>query len=123
MDATTNLPTVVTLLVAVSVAAERAVEIIKNAIPFLNKHNDDEKKEGWRKTALQVMAVLGGIVTAQLARPAIEGLAPGSWSSPPGILALGLLASGGSGFWNSVLTYVLHVKDIKGEAVKKMRLG
>jgi len=32
-----------------------------------------------------------------------------SWS----ILGLGLLASGGSGFWNSVLTYVTKVKDIK----------
>jgi len=26
---------------------------------------------------------------------------------------LGLLASGGSGFWNSVLTFVNKVKDVK----------
>ena len=29
------------------------------------------------------------------------------------IFGLGLLASGGSGFWNSILTYVTKVKDIK----------
>jgi hypothetical protein len=30
-----------------------------------------------------------------------------------GKLALGLLASGGSGFWNSILTYVTKAKDVK----------
>jgi hypothetical protein len=33
-------------------------------------------------------------------------------------LALGLLASGGSGLWNSVLTYVLQVQDLKEELAK-----
>jgi hypothetical protein len=30
-----------------------------------------------------------------------------------GYIALGLLASGGSGFWNSVLSYILEVKNIR----------
>ena len=123
MDVTTNLSSVVGLLAALSIAAERFVEILKNAVPFLNQHNQDAAKEGWRRAALQLMAVLGGIVTALLAWPAIEGVAPASWHSTTGILALGLLASGGSGFWNSVLTYVLNVKDIKAETAKKMREG
>jgi hypothetical protein len=31
----------------------------------------------------------------------------------PSLIALGFLASGGSGLWNSILTYLLQVKDIK----------
>jgi hypothetical protein len=30
-----------------------------------------------------------------------------------GKLALGLLASGGSGFWNSILAYITKAKDVK----------
>jgi len=41
-----------------------------------------------------------------------------------GKLALGLLASGGSGFWNSILTYVTKAKDIKAaEAESKQMEG
>jgi len=36
-----------------------------------------------------------------------------------GLFVLGLLASGGSGFWNSILSYLLKVKDIKGEVLKE----
>ena len=40
-----------------------------------------------------------------------------SWA----VIGLGVLASGGSGLWNSVLTYVAKVKDIKkAEADLKM---
>jgi hypothetical protein len=40
---------------------------------------------------------------------------PDGWT---GKLALGLLASGGSGFWNSILTYVNKAKDIKVAAAE-----
>jgi len=39
-----------------------------------------------------------------------------------GILALGLLASGGSGFWNSVATYVLKVKDIRAADAERAEM-
>lgn len=59
--------------------------------------------------------MVAGIGTTLLARPAIpEDLLPDS-GGLLALLALGFLASGGSGLWNSVLTYVLKVKDIKDD--------
>ena len=118
---TETLTAIVTLLVALSVASERLVEIIKGFVSWLNEEQKtadgktDNRREGYRKAVLQILAVLAGIFTAWIAQPAIEaadiqGL-DGFW----GILALGLLASGGSGFWNSVLTYVKTVKDLNKE--------
>jgi hypothetical protein len=114
-----QLPIIVTLVVALSVAVERFVEIIKNSIGFLRDKNSDPQKEGYRKVALLVLAVAAGLVTAWLAKPAIEGIVPGEWSRSRGIIALGLLASGGSGFWNSVATYILNLKDIKAAEAEK----
>lgn len=105
-----DLSTVVALLVALSVAAERFVEIIKGLVPWLNQESTDPKEEGRRNAALQFLAVVAGIVTTFLARAALP---PGIPSGPLATLALGLLASGGSGFWNSIQTYVAKVKDVK----------
>ncbi len=119
----TDLSMLVTLLVALSVASERLVEIVKGFVPFLNQENTDAKMEGIRKSVLQFMAVVSGIITAFLTWPVIrnEGtLVPlGSW---PGVFALGLLASGGSGFWNSIQTYVNKLKDVKKLQVEDNRI-
>jgi hypothetical protein len=69
---------------------------------------------------LQVLAVLAGIVTAFLSRPVIPVEIAGV-ASNWGILALGLLASGGSGLWNSVLSYLVSVKDIQKLAVEEKK--
>jgi hypothetical protein len=115
-----NLSTIVSVLVALSVASERLVEIIKGLSSFLNTENSAPTKERLRRAALQALAILAGIVTALLAHPVIKDVVPGLSSHPTGIVALGLLASGGSGFWNAILGYVLNVKDIKkAEAVAK----
>jgi hypothetical protein len=107
-----KLASIVGLLIALSVASERLVEIVKGMIPRLNGKSEVPWKEGVRRTVLQVLAVVAGIITAFLARPTIPTeVLPATNDSA--ILALGLLASGGSGFWNSVLTYVLKAKDIK----------
>jgi O-antigen/teichoic acid export membrane protein len=116
----TKLSTIVALILALSVASERLVEIIKGLLPFLNQENSDPTKEGWRRAALQFLAVAAGIITAVLARPAIPADISAA-TNPLSILALGLLASGGSGFWNSVLTYVLRIKDIKELDVKEKK--
>jgi hypothetical protein len=110
-----KLTAIVMLILAMSVASERLVEIIKGFIPKLDKPNTtDEKAEARRRSYLQILAVISGVLTAYLASdylPAeIAASASGkNWS----IVGLGLLASGGSGFWNSILTYVTKVKDIK----------
>lgn len=106
-------------LVALSVASERLVEIIKGFIPALSKRQEDATKEGRRAAILQIIAVLSGILTAFLAMPASKAVLPGTLTSLPGILALGLMASGGSGFWNAILSYLLQIKNIKkSEALK-----
>ena len=114
MDAT-KLAAIVGLLVALSAASERLVEIVKGLFKWLDQKSDDERTERLRKATLQSLAVVAGIGTTLLARPAIpEDLLPDS-GGLLALLALGFLASGGSGLWNSVLTYVLKVKDIKDD--------
>jgi hypothetical protein len=116
-----SLAVIVALLIALSVASERLVAIVKGVIPFLNQENSNPTLEGWRTSALQVLAVAAGIVTALLARPLIPSIVPG-WDNIPALLALGLLASGGSGFWNSIQGYVNQVKDIKKLEAKERRI-
>jgi hypothetical protein len=112
---------VVSLLIALSVASERLVAIVKGLVPFLNQENTDPVMEGRRTSALQLLAVVSGIVTALLAGPAIGTIVGDGLNSPVSLIALGLLASGGSGFWNSVQGYVNQVKDIKKLEAKERK--
>jgi len=109
---TAKLATVISLLIALRIAWQRLLDIIKGLVPWLNQQRRKPAEEGWRKAALQVLAVIAGITTAWLSSAAIpKGVGiPDDWT---GTLALGLLASGGSGFWNSILTYVTKAKDLK----------
>jgi hypothetical protein len=80
--------------------------------PPLNTENPDPSKERLRRCVLQLLAVGAGVFTVLLARGAIpKDLV--DVSTTGGVIALGLLASGGSGFWNTILTYFAKVKDIK----------
>jgi len=105
--------TFVAVLVALSVASERLAEIIKGVIPALNNENRNPTREGYRKAAIQSLAVVCGLVTVLLARPALKNMLPDPWNSTGTFLALGFLTSGGSGFWNGILGYVRNVKEIK----------
>jgi hypothetical protein len=116
-----TLAAILGVLISLSVASERLVEIIKGVVPFLNLQNVDEKKEGWRKAVLQAMAVCSGILTTWLARPALTDILPRAWTSLPAIFALGFLASGGSGLWNTVLSYVLNIKNMKKEELRQLQ--
>jgi hypothetical protein len=114
-----SLSTIIALLIALSVASERLVEITKGLVPFLSQENPHARKECLRIAFLQILAVIAGIVTTLLARPAIEGVVTKPFQSTTGMLALGLLASGGSGLWKSVSSYVSNVKDIKKAEAQK----
>ena len=119
---TAKLTAIVTLILALSVASERLVEIIKGFIPSLDKEvPNDAKAEARRRSYLQILAVLSGVLTAFLAQDYIpKEIAEATKGGA--ILGLGLLASGGSGFWNSILTYVTKLKDIKSvEANEKKK--
>ena len=117
-----NISTIVVILVSLSIASERLVEIVKNGIPGLAEQRKDPMKENWRKAFLQGLAVISGIVTALLARAAIGEALGAPFDTKAGIIALGFLASGGSGFWNSVANYLLKVKDIRKEEARQMAL-
>ncbi|MBC6992483.1 hypothetical protein [Hymenobacter sp. BT491] len=103
-------------------AAERLVEIIKN-VPFIGEWLKTEKpspnREGLRRIVLQFLAVGAGFFTIYIARemnvlPIISDTGLKGKNTDIGLLwALGFLASGGSGFWTSILGYVNNVKDIK----------
>jgi len=115
--------TLVAVLVALSVASERLAEIIKGVIPGLNNENPNPTREGYRKAAIQSLAVICGLVTVLLARPALKNMLPDPWNNTGTFLALGFLTSGGSGFWNGILGYVRNVKEIKkGEVASERAL-
>lgn len=129
-----QLSTLVALLAALSVTAERLVDIVKNWFParLAEEQKDEEgnvdvKKEGLRKVQLQILAIVASIITVILAWPAIAGSVPGApsgawWTSLPGfltVLATGILVSGGSGFWNKIVGYVGAVRDLKKEDAEK----
>jgi hypothetical protein len=67
---TTKLTTVISLLIALSIS-ERLVDIIKGLVPWLNQQRRKPAEEGWRKAALQILAVIAGITAAWLASAAI----------------------------------------------------
>lgn len=132
---TTKLIAIAGLLVSLSVASERLVEIIKGLIPWLDKDKTDtqgvtaadQASEGRRRSVLLTLAVIAGWVTSWLAWPAISSvLAQANIAAEDDkvlwVVSLGLLASGGSSVWNSVLTYLLSVKDLKETGAKAAKL-
>jgi hypothetical protein len=110
-----TLPSIITLLIALSVATERVVEIIKGFWPYANQTKTDPNQEAKRQAVVQALAVGGGILVALLSWPIVRQVLPqdGTISKGSAVLALGFLASGGSGFWNSILGYVLRMKDLQ----------
>jgi hypothetical protein len=107
-----QLTDLVCLILALSVASERLVEIVKGWVPFLSHGHADPAIEGRRKSILQLLAVVAGVCTALLSAgylPPGIGVSTAGWE----IIVLGLLASGGSGFWHAVLTYMAGLKDLQ----------
>ncbi|HQR33802.1 MAG TPA: hypothetical protein PLK30_13790 [Blastocatellia bacterium] len=108
-----SLSATIASLSALSVVTERFVEIVKGTIPFLNQ-SFEGAKEQWRNTALRLLAVVGGLLTVSLSHSEMGGFIEAMWNKGiAGQIALGLLASGGSGFWNAVLKYAGAVKDLR----------
>jgi len=107
-------------LFTLSVATERLVEIIKGLLPsnWLSEKHSNAAKEQRRKTLLQILAVGAGTITAWLSSSFYSADLVKPYSSL-NVVVLGLLASGGSGFWNSLATYVLDVKDIQKQSLAK----
>jgi hypothetical protein len=105
----------VALLLAMSLSTERAVEIVKGLVPWLYKDSLDpnSKSEAVRKVAIHAIAVACGGLTAYLSKDYLPEDLERPAGSFTGALAFGLLLSGGSGLWNSILTYLVGIKDLK----------
>ncbi|MDD5393797.1 MAG: hypothetical protein PHE17_12330 [Thiothrix sp.] len=114
---------IIGLMVALSVAAERLVEITKGVVPFLAIAREEPRQEKLRKSALQVLALASGIVVTFLAEPMLATTLPATWHSTTGLVVIGLMASGGSGFWNVILSYLLQVKDIKRQTLQQLQMA
>lgn len=107
------LSSVVAMLVVLSVASERLVEIVKGFVPYLNEERKTPRGESRRKAFLHILAIIAGIVTALLAIEALSSYVPENLDKTLGVIALGLLASGGSSLWNSILGYANEAKKTK----------
>jgi drug/metabolite transporter (DMT)-like permease len=104
-----SVSTFVALLAGISIAVERLVEVIKGAIPVLA--NPWTKRESWRRTLLQVLAVVVGAGIASQMQSQLAGALGSSASGGWGIyLMVGVMASGGSGLWNHALDIVRAIK-------------
>ena len=112
-----NLESAIGLILVVSIASERLVEIVKGVLPWLNTERSNSVSEGYRRALLQLLAVAAGIFTAFLASPIIAADGQDGLTRPGALLGIGLLASGGSGLWNAVLGYFLQIKDLKKQEV------
>jgi hypothetical protein len=123
MDFAQKLTTIVGLLLALSIASERLVEIVKGMSKYLNIEKTDPVAEGRRRAVIHVIAVAAGIFTAVLAKPVVKDVLTLPDPVWLWLLALGLLSSGGSSLWNSVLTYMLQVKNLKEQVAKKVKDG
>ena len=126
----TDLNTLVTLLLALSLATERFVTFCKNLVPWLVDQpgrsivKTRARTEEWtRRLVVQVLSVLVAWSVAGF-------LGPGATWDPLGRMAfddrgvhmmpvfiVGLLASSGSALWSSVLGLTSAAKDLRKQTV------
>jgi hypothetical protein len=101
------------LLVGISLTVERVVELIKKAIPRLETPSPNPDRELLRHGFLKLLAVAVGTVAAWQAKVQLASALPGTWIEHLGWVAfiiVGLMSSGGSGFWKQLLGIVRAIK-------------
>ena len=114
-----HLSELIGILLAVSLATERLVMIIRTPITWLNDESKDPKTDWKRRFAVQLLALAAAIgTTGFLAESTwdIRGsLFVGSGENPAKIplLIVALLATGGSSFWKNMLGYTKAVRDAR----------
>ena len=107
-----NLSSVLSLMLAISIAVERVVEIIKGIIPQLSKPWTGNW-EYIRFALIHVIAALAGTAVAWLGHKEIADQVPVLAFDNhlrSGYLVIGLMASGGSAMWNHALDIVQAMK-------------
>lgn len=112
MDST-SLTTLLTSLVALSMAVERIIELLKGIVPKLITHAWPGDWEYVRCALLRALSAIAGYIIAREGDMHFLNL-----SGQFGWLLFGALSSGGSAFWNHLLDIVKAGK-IKDEAEAK----
>lgn len=106
-------------ILAVSVAVERVIEILKQTlgtIPFIGwlfTPNANKNQESWRCALIHLLSAALGAGIAAYSRITVPGLSA-DFSYP----LIGLLAAGGSAFWNHALDLVKATKVQKEQTAK-----
>lgn len=114
-----HLSELIGILLAVSLATERLVMIIRTPITWLNDESDDPKTDWKRRLTVQLLALAAAIATTGFLAEGmwdIRGsLFVGSGDNPAEIplLIVALLATGGSSFWKNMLGYTKAVRDAR----------
>lgn len=99
----------VAVLGAISVATERIVEIAKGWVPALNREyppKTDPMIEARRRAYNQLAALAAALLVSIVVAIWRPGGPHSGWEvlqAAGEVLALAVLASGGSGFWNAIL--------------------
>ncbi len=118
-----DLTTLITLLATMSVAVERAVEIFKGFIPYLNQTLPAGSAENRRRAVIQFITVIFGTVAAYFAKGQIGAIGAAKWLVDPslhgaGYAIVGALTAGGSTFWNHVLDIIGALKTQQENTAK-----
>ena len=105
-----TLTSFVGLMLAISVAAERMVEILKGWLPnfWLFKTNPDPAREAQRCAWIHVLSGGCGVLVVRLGHLDVFAGLHGNVQVNPWVsyVGAGLLASGGSAFWNHILDFI-----------------
>ncbi len=110
-------------IAAMSLTSERLVAIVKSVFPSWfadgTQSGSTARQESWRQFRVQMVAVMAGWITASfMTDGGFNMMGMVKFSSAPGApampaLVIGVLASGGSAFWASVVGYAQATKDLK----------
>jgi hypothetical protein len=117
-DPMNDFTTLVTLLATLSVAVERAVETLKQFVPYLNVVLPPGPTENRRRAVMSLIAVGFGTIAAYCAKDQLAGINAAKWLVAPdlhyiGYVIVGFLTAGGSAFWNHVLDILGALKTQK----------
>lgn len=118
-----NIELIVAFLLTISLASERMVTILKTVFPALAEQGDPNSawNQRWRPLIIQAVTFVFCCAIAAMVEAPTNDWFTGSVTLAPDVevpvLVVGLLASGGSAFWNNVLGYTKAVKDLKKELV------
>lgn len=101
---------VLAFLAAISIASERVVEVLKNALNLSTRIQNEKR----RVAVIHALAITSGATLAYFMAPSVAGL-PVFFKTYTGYFVIGLMSGAGSSIWNSLLSIVTDLKGKIGE--------